>query len=82
MTTSCRTLYCVSWGAQENKIKHYCFTKCGQIVFGVINIDGGYFGYCYRENCPHCEEELDLGRVELSNGEIAHIIVRKLKSAP
>lgn len=73
--------YLISWGAQEELIKKCCFDKCGAIsVTGVVNFEGGDFGFCCQEKCPFLDKQVDCGNHSLIGEKKKYnIIVRKLK---
>lgn len=71
-------LYLMSVGTQLKQIDEYCF-KCGAIIVGQVNYEGGQFACCRRPYCPHEEKSVDMGPALMSDGKIEHVIVRKLK---
>ncbi len=73
------TRYCMSFGAQEEQIKKYCFERCKMICFGVINFMGGDFAFCTQEICEFEEKRLLLEKEPSEEDDEYEYVIRKLK---
>jgi hypothetical protein len=74
-------IWVVSFGAQEDGIKEYCFKKCGKILIGAFDIDGmGMFIPCKQTECAYEEDIMDLGEWVVPDEGMVDLVARKLEA--
>jgi len=56
-----------------------CFKKCGKLSVAIVCIDEKCFLPCLEEKCSNEVKRIEIGEIELDNGERYYAYIRILK---